>query len=222
MYPAQWARERLLTSRILRRLSEHIPGFKHHEPEGRMLANVAVNDFRNYVKYKPPSPNVDQGEYADCWAERWLDKWRERVKLVFRPQDGHVFAKHEKLIRDTSFLWSRFPHLNEALELVVDALIDVGEICFTNLLAESTLRGELLRYKQLCRSDEEALRRIQVDPLKVVKEAMYRAKSLRHVKGPLVWLRVDEHIWRSSTGKIVEEPPGNGEEEWEQAVFGIF
>ena len=219
MYPAQWARERLLTSRIIKRLSEHIPGFRHDEPEGRMLTNVAVNDFRNYVRCNPPAPHVDQGEYADCWAERWLDKWRERVKLVFRPQDCHVFARHEKLVRDTSYLWSRFPHLSEALELIVDALISVGEICFTNLLAESTLRGELLRYKQGCRSDEEALRRIQADPVRVVKGAMYRAKSLRHVKGPLVWLKVDEHIWRGSTGKIVEDP-GDGEDGW--AAYEAF
>lgn len=220
MYPAGWARERLLTSKVLDRLSERIPGFKRHEPEGRMLVNVAINDFKNYVRSMPPSPSVDHQEYADYWAERWLDKWRERVKLVLRAQDAHVFAKHERLVKETSYLWSRFPYLSEAVELVVDALISVNELCFTNLLAESTLRGELYRYKQTYKSDEEALRKLQGNPLAVVKSAIYRAKSLKHVKGPLVWLRVDENIWRTSTGKIIERPREGEDEGLEGAVYG--
>jgi len=215
MYPADWARQRLLASKMLDRLSTRIPGFKRHEPEGRMLLNVAMNDFRNYVRSRPPSSDVSHDEYADFWAERWLDKWRERVKLVFGQQDAHVFAKHERMIKETTPLWRSFPHLSDALELIIDALIDVGELCFTNLLAETTLRGELARVRQSSKSLEEAARRVREGALSLVKSAVFRARSYKHVRGYLVWLRVDEHIWRTSKGKIVETPTGEGEELYE-------
>jgi len=215
MYPAGWARQRLLTFKMLERLSCRIPGFRRHEPEGRMLANVAVSDFKNYVRSRPPPSTVSYDEYTDFWAERWLDKWRERVKLVFNSQGAQVFARHERMVRETMPLWRAFPHLPEALELLVDTLIDVGELCFTNLLAESTLRGELLRIKQASRSLEEAVGYVQRNALSLVKSAMEKARGYRQVKGYLVWLKVDDDIWRTSQGRIIDSPPGEGEELYE-------
>lgn len=212
MYSINWAKHRLLASRMLERLSSRIPGFRRQEPEGRMLVSVAMNDFKNYVRSRPPPSTVSHDEYADFWAERWLDKWRERVKLVFNPQCTQVFAKHERVVRETMPMWRSFPHLPEALELLVDTLIDVGELCFTNLLAETTLRSELLRVKQSSKSEKEAVRRVQRDALSLVRSAMSRARGYKQVKGYLVWLKVDDSIWRTSQGRIVDSFSSEGEE----------
>ncbi|MCX8204857.1 MAG: hypothetical protein N3H31_04320 [Candidatus Nezhaarchaeota archaeon] len=211
MHSASWVRHDLLASRVLEKLALRVPGLRGHEPEGRILTNIAVGDFRSYIKHRPLSSGVSYEDYVDFWAERWLDKWRERVKLVFGQQDLEVFAKHEKIVRETAPLWRGFSHLPEALELIIDALIDVGELCFTKLLAEATLRSELLRIKQSSRSIEEALSRVKEGALSIVKSAVARARGYRYVKGHLVWLRVGEDVWRTSYGKIVETPAGDEE-----------
>lgn len=212
MYPADWSRQRFLTLKVLSSLSSRIPGFRGFEPEGRTLAKVAVDDLGNYLKLRPPPSHVSLDDYIDLWAERWLDKWRERVKLVLRQQDAYVFARHERLLRETAPLWQSFPHLSEALELVMDALIDVGELCFTNLLAESTLRAELMEVRRPSRSLDEALRRVHEGALALAKSAMLRARSYRHFKGYLVWLKVGDEIWRTSLGRIAE--PSVSEEDF--------
>ncbi|MEM4699634.1 MAG: hypothetical protein QXT74_01630 [Candidatus Nezhaarchaeales archaeon] len=206
MQPTGWAGRDLLASRVLERLALRVPGLRWHEPEGRILANVATDDLRSYIKLRPPARGVSYEDYIDFWAERWLDKWRERVKLVFGGQDAEVFAKYRKLVEETAPLWSHLPNPSEALELIIDALIDAGELCFLRLLAESTLRSELLRVKQSSKSIDEALARVREGALSVVKSAVARARGYKYVRGHLVWLRVSEDVWRTSYGKIVEAP----------------
>jgi len=212
MHPADWSRQRLLTLKVLSSLSSRIPGFRSSEPEGRTLARIAMDDLGNYLKLRPPPSHVSLDDYVDFWAERWLDKWRERVKLVLRQQDAHVFAKHERILRETAPLWRSFPYLSEALELVMDALIEVGELCFTNLLAESTLRAELMEVRRSSRSLDEAVRRVREGALALAKSAVLRARSYRSFRGYLVWLKVGDEIWRTSLGKIAE--PSMSEEDF--------
>lgn len=206
MQPAGWAGRDLLASKVLERLALRVPGLRKHEPEGRMLANVAADDLRSYIKLRPPAREASYEDYVDFWTERWLDKWRERVKLVFGGQDAEVFAKYRRMVEETAPLWSHLPDPSEALELIMDALIDVGELCFVRLLAESTLRSELLRVRQSSRSIDEALARVREGALSIVKSAVARARGLKYVRGHLVWLRVSEDIWRTSYGRIVEAP----------------
>lgn len=207
----KFIKDRQLELMVFNNLSKHIPGLKAGELEGEWLVHVALQDLENYVKSQPRPTNASWEAYLEYWIERWVDKWRERVKLAIGLEDLKIFEAYERLVKETKLLWSKFPNLREALELVVDALVSVSEICFTNLMAESLLRKELYECRRRCKSDGEVLRKIEENPLeivKIVKSAIRAAKNLKESKGHLILLKVDERVLKTSTGRIVELSEG--------------
>ncbi|MEM2312362.1 MAG: BTAD domain-containing putative transcriptional regulator [Candidatus Nezhaarchaeales archaeon] len=197
--------ERNLALRLSKLLSNFIPGYNPYDYEGRVIVEVAAEDAKSYfkaLKYER-GLRVWSGDAIAEWLELWVYKWRERVKLVFDKRFTAIFDKQRELVRETEGLWRALPYREELKELVILALIEVGEFCFTDLVAENIIRSELHAYKKRFKSEEAVLLHLSISPLKFAKNLMRRAKDLKHWRGPLVMFKVDSKILQGATGRIV-------------------
>ncbi|RLE57368.1 MAG: hypothetical protein DRJ40_03400 [Thermoprotei archaeon] len=134
----------------------------------------------------------------DDWLDFWLVKWRQRVKLVFSESELES-ASLKELISEVEPVISRLDDLVTKLyRALLPKLIDVLEICFTNVVLDGLIKTEIKRML-----DEAGLRSVSVESkvkyIRRHKAVLYRRlvnriRELPKLSVPLVILRVDRSI----------------------------
>jgi len=196
---------------IKRLLGEKIPELT--EREKNLMASFAVQDYKNYLKVEMDLVGLEDsdswtrealklklGDYVSFirelseWLDLWIAKWRQRVKIVTR--GGEEFEARRKMDEIVDRIWRKLKKRGEILDFVVGSLVRSGELCLTNTLAESVVKGELYRYARYAGDPDRVLEILDKNPLMLLRDSLKAVKRLKNTKGHLVSIRIDESLWR--------------------------
>jgi len=191
-------------------------------PELELMGRIAMLDFKNYLKAEWGLLGEENSDgdlefllerYLDrddeleervkAWIVPWVSKWRERVKLVWNEEEFKKKTMNEAL-EEVAPLIPSIPKLKELKELIIGSLIKHGELCFTNLIADNIIKGEIYRLIKGMGCRERALSFIQDNPLFLLQACISRVKVLAKSRGPAVVLHVDKRILTEALRRIGE------------------
>ncbi len=233
--------ERVVTAWLSSMISEQYPLASH--VENSIMASVAVTDFKNYIKYKEGLIGEADADYVassllnkwldenpiklksmlENWLEDWLYKWKQRVRLVWKQDPGQEETS-KKVFKYTDPIWLDLPIRESLKDMVIGSLVSIGEICFTNVVAESLIRGELYKYRMLIGDDEKALDFLEKSPVTLLNDVLAKVSKLRHHHEPVVVLKVDERVLKAPVEKIVgdrDRENGRRKSRW-RSLFNFF
>ncbi len=130
-------------------------------------------------------------EFIDLWTGIWLNKWKQRVKLLIGNQESQRWNKVTRTLKNAEPLWRRLKNRREMQEVVVSTLIKNGEICGTSILADNLLKMELGKNKKNSVKEEERV-------LNVTNNTLRKARDLARSRGPLIYVRIDKGYYQLS------------------------
>lgn len=167
---------------------------------------VAHQDFINYLKFhwnligkkasawelseklerQYQKEKIDSEKYLTIWVTGWLKKWKERVKLLIgnQEQNREYFAQQKTAEAN----WRKIEHKQKLIEIVANTLIKNGEICGTKIIAESLLKCELQRKRVRTLNEQKYI-------IKIVNNALRKARELSQSKGPLLFVKIDKEYY---------------------------
>jgi len=169
------------------------------------LFQLAYQDFVNYLRFTFKESNTMAGEFCledkfgqllkeerlevesflKVFVGMWLQKWKQRVKLLFGDQNPGVLGKSSKHLAEGDALWTKLECKREMMDNMVFALIRNGEVCGTDMLAQNTLKTELGKEFSEKPLDAEGL-------LTVLNNSLRRAREVAHGCGPLIYVKIDK------------------------------
>ena len=176
----------------------------------RKVLQIACQDLANYLKvhwdlvgkeandvelvekiekfYNENPGELD--EFLRIWTGIWLEKWKERVKLLIGSENQKRWNKASKTLSSAEPLWKDLADRREMEEIVTCTLVKNGEICGTSILAENLLKMELAE-----KTSERVKQENQV--VNVVNNTLRKARELARSKGPLIFVKIDKGYYQS-------------------------
>jgi hypothetical protein len=192
-------REKLL-SLLAKEIEGYLPQFELYSSDFQMVT-YACRDLEEWLKSKW-SLNAHQEIYERleeilekdpealrslliCWAGMWLEKWRDRVKVLStRPKPPPEVIKQ---IKEARSILRNMEHRKELKQLLVQKLIRQGEICMPGFIADQLIIEEITRrIKGVCEPSEITI----MFPFDVFISLSHRISQLSKEKGPLVYLNM--------------------------------
>jgi len=181
----------------------------------RKVLQIACQDFTNYLKvhwdlvgkesnqcelvdklekfYRENPQELE--EFVDLWTGMWLEKWKERVKLLIGKKKSHRWKAVRRKLQKVQPLWRRLPNRDEIREVVSSTLIKNGEICGTSILAENLLKMELGRSKNKYNDQEAWI-------ANAVNKALKKSRRVARSKGPLIFVKVGKGYYQLSKDRL--------------------
>lgn len=166
--------------------------------EDKRLLQICCADFRNYSDYLV---NLTIGDYhveedkemekivefIQMWVKGWWKKYKERVKVTIMKSPRFEASKtRQKGIKMMyKFTEKEISDINKA---VIQTLIKNGEVCCTEILADSIFKGVLGRYS-------EKMEWTQEKKLNLMASIIREAKRMSYVHGPLVFIKPDKKYY---------------------------
>lgn len=214
-----WGLRAALANAIAQRIREEFAGMGKAE-EG-FMSRIALSDFLNYLEVDRGfiydySPDERLEFYLESLAERrpatlaamleewfvlWVSKWRQRVKLTTKSEAGE-----EELMRrveEKTRAYMGLPLVAEARLFALGSLVKSGEVCFTNLLSESVLKGALYHIALHAGSADEVVRTLEKNPALLISEIVKRVKSMARFRGPLVTLKLEQALFSEEGARFM-------------------
>lgn len=171
----------------------------------RKVLQIACDDLMNYLKFhwnlvgkeanecelvdrleKFFNENPSElEEFLDIWTGIWLEKWKERVKLLIGRENANRWNRVTKILNNAEPLWRKLSNKQEMQEVLASTLVKNGEICGTTILAENLLKMELGEKNMANLGEEEQI-------VHVVNNALRKARELTRSKGPLIFVKIDK------------------------------
>jgi hypothetical protein len=196
----------VLRKLLIEKLSEKLPGINLETTDHKMLM-IAQQDFINYLKVSWGfvgdencevettealetfmSENFEEFKSGlEAWAGMWVSKWNKRTKLLINEKQN--MPPTPEYVEDA---WRNLPNRHHILELAVEALVENGEICGTMILAESLVKKELAKSKELTIKTRK-------DELDFAMRVVAEAKTLSHMIGPLILIKVDKTYYKDAS-----------------------
>ena len=185
---------------LARELEKEIPDLDLYGSE-RKLLDFAYQDLETWLKLKLRDTNSDDieealntedhqkeiKEFLKVWTKQWLEKWRERVTLCQKmPQFS---LAHLKTKRKAKKIFKRMEKGQEIKKLVVQKLINKGEVCMAELIAESLIIEEIA-YRLKMKGGKAPTDKITLEPWHILQEVLPRVKRLTERKTPLIHLKL--------------------------------
>lgn len=182
-----------------------IPQFKPYTTDYQMVA-YALKDLETWLKVKVGIDDVgalykiveetyregprDFRTSVGFWASMWLKKWRERVKILStkfeEPRD------HVKRVKRARKIFQEMDWKNELRKMIVKRLIEHGEICMTEFIADNLIIEEIARRLQRAGNNNM----VALDPLSIYNAVSSRIARLSREKGPLVYLSIKPGLFQ--------------------------
>jgi hypothetical protein len=170
------------------------------------VLQTSYQDFMNYLKFhwNLIGKNASRRELAEklkrhfqkdsaeleafltVWVTMWLRKWKERVKLLICDQGQNQEILKQSKIAEAN--WKKIEAKQELTEVVTGTLIKNGEICGTEIISESLLKEELKRKRTRTLNSKKHI-------LKIVNNALRRAREISQSKGPLIFVKIDKNYY---------------------------
>jgi hypothetical protein len=185
---------------LARELEKEIPDLDLYGSERRLL-DFAYQDLETCIKLKWKGTNSDDieealntedrqeeiREFLKVWTKQWLEKWRERVTLCQKmPQFS---LRHIKTKRKAMKIFKRMKEGQELKKLVVQKLINEGEVCMADLIAENLIIEEIA-YRLNMSGGKMPNDKITLEPWHILQEVLPRVKRLTERKTPLIHLKL--------------------------------
>lgn len=176
----------------------------------RKVLQIACQDLTNYLKVHWELVGKEAGEcelverlekfynenaaeleeFLRIWTGIWLEKWKERVKLLIGNENAKKWNKTTKNLNNVEPLWKNLANRKEMEEVVTLTLVKNGEICGTSILAENLLKMELSEKTNEYSSEAK-------QTLTIVNNTLRKARELARSKGPLIFVKIDKGYYQS-------------------------
>lgn len=191
------------------------------EQEAEYMLEVAYADFLNYIAverdvifeegYEDAVLTILRDMYLNNemeldktlseWFEVWAWKWRQRVKLALKEEEESKLASEVE--NKVQALLPKVSKLYEwAKRYAIGSLVRHGEVCFTNLLAETVVKEVFFKVAS-SEEPEKAAKFLSENPAFVISEITKRVKELSAFKGNLVVVRLNPLFFESQRGENV-------------------
>ena len=181
-------------------LEKEIPDLDVYGAE-RKLLDFAYQDLETCLKEKCEDPNFGDIEEAlndearqeeikaflKVWTTQWLEKWRERV--TFCQKMPQFSLEHLKTKTKAKKIFKLMENGQELKKLVVQKLINEGEICMAELIAENMIIEEIA-YRLKMNKGKAPTDKNVLDPWSILQEVSPRVKSLAERKTPIIHLKL--------------------------------
>jgi len=195
---------RRIISMLAEELKEYIPQFEPYSADYQMVV-YASKDLEEWMKHKWSFNNGSFYEnleriiynkneefhiFLKSWAGNWLEKWRERVRLLHtKPKlPPNVMER----IKEAKRIYSRSEFKRELKDLLTKKLISHGEICMASFIAENLIIEEIAKRLRDTGTDSEKLK---IDPIDIYNSLSRRIFGLSKERGPLVYLRIKPYMF---------------------------
>jgi len=133
-------------------------------------------------------------EFLSVWTGLWLEKWKERVKLLIGVENSNRWKKAKKILRKSESSWRKLSNRKEIQELLATTFIKNGEICGTTILSKNILKAEILGKKRNYSNDEEYT-------VNIINTALKKARGLARSRGPLIFVKIDKGYYQTEKVK---------------------
>jgi len=127
-------------------------------------------------------------EFLSVWTGIWLNKWKERVKLLIGNDNSKRWNHVARVLSNGETAWRELSNRQEIEDVIISTLVKNAEICGTSILAENLIKMELGEEKDY-ESDEEQI-------VNVVNDTLRKARELAQSKGPLIFVKVDKAYYQ--------------------------
>ncbi|UCC57777.1 MAG: hypothetical protein JSW14_05220 [Candidatus Bathyarchaeum sp.] len=190
----------MILSWLAGELKREIPEVDLYGQE-RSLLDFAYRDLEIFLKLKWRDLNSDELEEAlkaeECqeemkafvkvWTAQWLEKWRERVTLSKKmPQFS---LAHLKAKRKAKSIFKRMEKGQELKKMVEQKLINQGEVCMAELIAENLIIEEIA-YRLKMNRGKTSSEKIALEPWNILQKVLPRVKRLTERKMPIIHLKL--------------------------------
>lgn len=171
----------------------------------RKMLLLAYKDFANYMKFSSKStyssnfeekietvsknnlPELDS--FLTIWTGMWVSKWQQRVKLFIGNNAKKEHNDLQQTYSKAEPLWKNLECKQELIDMVKSMLIDNGEICGSEMLAEYALKIELTKNKLDIKNKQQALT--------FVNNVTHRVHAIAKTTGPLMFIEINKSYFSS-------------------------
>jgi hypothetical protein len=168
----------------------------------RKMLQLACKDFTNFIKFHRNTfyqiriedlEKISQNEslelksFLSVWVAKWMNKWQERVKLLVGEQNKNESCRDFKNVTKTEPLLQTPECKIELINILQSTLINNGEICGSELLAEHILKLESVN-SSLDMSD-------RAQALTFLRNVMHRANEIAKNRGPLLFVQINKSYY---------------------------
>ena len=194
------SRDPVIMPWLARELEKEIPDLDIYGSERRLL-DFAYLDLETSLTEKLSTANfVDIDEalndetrqeeikaFLKIWTKQWLGKWRERVTFCQRmPQFS---LEHLQTKKKATKIFKRMENGQELKQMVVQRLINYGEVCMPELIAENLIIEEIA-FRLKMNGGKTPKDKTLLEPWIILQEVSPRVKSLAERKTPLIHLKL--------------------------------
>jgi len=190
---------------LSRELNARIPQFHPYDVDYEMIFFV-YRDLVNWLRVKwdveeaysipgmldryVEEKNEEFNALLSFWLDLWLQKWRDRVRILHKkPRIPKLSLEQTgKSIR----IYRELDHREELKEALIRKLVNHGEICMTEQIAENLIVEEIAKY--IPRLDE-ARKVGGLNPLEILNNLVPRVSRLSRERGPLVYLKMRNSLF---------------------------
>ncbi|MCD6465156.1 hypothetical protein J7L27_02175 [Candidatus Bathyarchaeota archaeon] len=192
-------------SLLIREFEKYIPQFKPYSLDYQMVvyaskdletwlkvklntndSRIVYKTLREYLMNNPRDLKVS----INFWVGMWLKKWRERVRILSTKFE--MPKKYVEKIRKARKIYKHMDYRHELKNIAVKKLVNQGEICMVEFIAENLILEEIAKRIQKSNKDSQF---IVLDPLSMYNAISSRIMRLSKEKGPLVYLNIKPNMF---------------------------
>lgn len=193
-------------SLLIKEFENYIPQFKPYTLDYQMVV-YASRDLETWLKVKLNTEdsrivyknleNYFKNEAAglrvslNLWAGMWLNKWRERVRVLSTKFE--MPPDYMEKIKRARKIYQDIEYKSELKNMAVRRLVEQGELCMIEFIAENLIIEEIAKYIQ--KTDKNASLPV-LNPLSIYNAVSARISRLPKEKGPLVYLNIKPNIFQ--------------------------
>lgn len=166
----------------------------------RKLLDFAYKDLEICLTTKEEETQIDINQvlkdetrhdevkaFLNVWTQRWLEKWRERV--TFCQKMPRFSLEHVRFRQKATKHYSGMENGQELKKMIVQKLINKGEVCMPELIADNLIIEEMTARmrmnKQKSPEDQTTLA-----PWDIFQYVSPQVKKLSERKSPLIRLKL--------------------------------
>lgn len=213
---------------LFKKLSEVCPSLSLNG-EDRRVYEILIHDFKDYLRYLSENfmkveeernkinvqiieiigdyPRIslaqnlmdtkEMAEFVNSWVPMWFKKWQQRTKIIFGKEDLPKSVISLRMNLSNELTADEYEDVELALK---NKLIQYGEICCVDIMANSLLKKELEEHG----GKEMSLQ----DKVNLIPRMQRIAKDMSYKHGPLVFVKPDKDYYLrefrdDGTSKIV-------------------
>ncbi len=148
-------------------------------------AKISVEEgFENKLEKIALEQHLEFDSFLTVWVGMWIKKWKERVKLVIGKKQIETSKTSEK----SNIIWKKNQFKEEIIDIIMCALINNGEICGTEIIAQHILKQELS--KNDINFDDKK------QTLTFLENILHSTRDIAKTSGPLMFVEINKAYYK--------------------------